>query len=140
MAKPTTPAGTRTASRRKPGTPLPGKVVRGSRTGRPVMALLDLLSRRWALRLLWDLRDFRPATFRALRTNLDDVSPSILNERLKDLRAARLIELGSDGYKLTTLGSELLALLLPLGRWADGWATRLERAEAAASPRRKPRA
>ena len=31
--------------------------VRGSRTGRPVMALLDLLGRRWTLRIVWELRD-----------------------------------------------------------------------------------
>ena len=30
--------------------------VRGSRTGRPIMALLDLLGRRWTLRILWELR------------------------------------------------------------------------------------
>jgi len=115
------------AKTRKPGTPLPGRAVRGSRTGRPVMALLDLLSRRWALRLLWELRDARVATFRALRADLDDVSPSILNERLKDLRAARLIELGADGYLLTALGTQLLSMLVPLGRWADRWAAALDR-------------
>jgi DNA-binding HxlR family transcriptional regulator len=115
------------AKSRKSGPPLPGKPVRGSRTGRPVMALLDLLSRRWALRLLWELRDARVASFRALRADLDDVSPSILNARLKDLRAARLIELGADGYLLTALGGQLLAMLVPLGRWADRWATALDR-------------
>jgi|SRR5882672_6945629 len=115
------------AKSRKSATPLPGKAVRGSRTGRPVMALLDLLSRRWALRLLWELRDARVATFRALRADLDDVSPSILNARLKDLRAARLIELGAEGYLLTALGAQLLAMLVPLGRWADRWATALDR-------------
>lgn len=106
---------------------LPGKPVRGSRTGRPVMVLLDLLSRRWTLRLLWELRAERVASFRALRADLDDVSPSILNARLKDLRAARLIELDSAGYRLTALGGQLLEMLIPLGRWADRWATALGR-------------
>lgn len=120
-------------------TPLPGRPVRGSRTGRPVMALLDLLSRRWTLRLLWELRDARSASFRALRSDLDDVSPSILNVRLKDLRAARLVELGSQGYLLTVPGAQLLALLKPLSRWADGWATTLERGASPAPRTRKPR-
>jgi|SRR5882672_437614 DNA-binding HxlR family transcriptional regulator len=111
----------------KRGTPLPGRPVRGSRTGRPVMALLDLLSRRWTLRLLWELRDARVATFRALRSDLDDVSPSILNARLKDLRAAGLVEVGSAGYLLSESGGQLLALLVPLGKWADGWAATLGR-------------
>ena len=31
--------------------------VRGSRTGRPIMALLDLLGRRWSLRIIWELRE-----------------------------------------------------------------------------------
>lgn len=108
-------------------TPLPGRPVRGSRTGRPVMVLLDLLGRRWTLRLLWELRAERVASFRALRADLDDVSPSILNARLKDLRAARLIELDSAGYQLTALGGQLLTMLIPLGRWADRWATAVAR-------------
>jgi len=37
-------------------TPKPGTRVRGSRTGRPIMALIDLLGRRWALRVVWELR------------------------------------------------------------------------------------
>jgi len=120
---------TRTPSgRRGRATPLPGKLVRGSRTGRPVMALLDLLGRRWALRLLWELRDARVATFRTLRADMDDVSPTILNERLKDLRAAQLVDLGEAGYQLTSLGSQLLEMLVPLGRWADRWAAALDRA------------
>jgi DNA-binding HxlR family transcriptional regulator len=36
--------------------PRPGTKVRGSSGGRPIMALLDLLGRRWALRILWELR------------------------------------------------------------------------------------
>ena len=33
------------------------RTVRGSRSGRPIMALLDLLGRRWTLRILWELRE-----------------------------------------------------------------------------------
>jgi len=91
------------------------------------MALLDLLGRRWTLRLLWELRDARIATFRALRADLDDVSPSILNTRLQDLRAAGLLEAGPEGYVLTEAGAQLLALLVPLARWADNWSATLTR-------------
>ena len=38
-------------------TPKPGRRVRGSATGRPIMALLDLLGRRMTLRILWELRE-----------------------------------------------------------------------------------
>jgi DNA-binding HxlR family transcriptional regulator len=119
-------------------TPLPGPRVRGSRTGRPVMALLDLLGRRWTLRLLWELRDARVATFRALRADLDEVSPSILNARLQDLRSAHLLETGADGYRLTERGAQLLALLVPLGRWADTWAATLARGGSAVARASKP--
>src|SRR5215467_2180329 len=119
----------RTTARKRAASkaPLPGRPVRGSRSGRPVMALLDLLGRRWTLRLLWELRDERVVTFRVLRADLDDVSPSILNARLKELRAAGLLDLGSDGYLLTASGNQLLGLLVPLGRWADRWAATLAR-------------
>ena len=40
--------------------PTLAKPVRGSRTGRPVMVLLDLLGRRMALRILWELSRAAP--------------------------------------------------------------------------------
>src|SRR5205823_1807419 len=69
----------------------PGKTVRGSKTGRPIMALFDLLGRRWTLRLLWELRQ-GPLGFRALQERCDEVSPTSLSQRLKELRAAGVIE------------------------------------------------
>ena len=69
------------------------KRVRGSRTGRPIMVLLDLLGRRWTLRIVWELRE------------------------------ARLVQLDEAvGYRLTSLGEELLRLLLPLHVWSEKWA------------------
>jgi DNA-binding HxlR family transcriptional regulator len=103
--------------------PLPGKNVRGSRTGRPVMALLDLLGRRGTLRLLWELRDGHPQSFRLLRASADQISPSVLNTRLKELREARLVELAESGYGLTPSGLELVRHLRPLNRWAEAWAS-----------------
>ena len=103
--------------------PLPGKAVRGSRTGRPVMALLDLLGRRGTLRLLWELRDGHPQSFRLLRDSADAISPSVMNTRVKELRDARLVELTEGGYALTAEGMELMRHLKPLNRWAEGWAT-----------------
>jgi DNA-binding HxlR family transcriptional regulator len=82
------------------------------------MRVLDLLGRRWALRVLWELRD-GPRTFRALREACDDVSPSSLNQRLADLRGLGAIELGDDGYGLTPAGVRLSRVLLELIRWAE---------------------
>ena len=81
------------------------------------MALLDLLGRRWTLRLLWELRG-GALTFRALRAATEDVSPSVLNERLAELRAHALVDLTEDGYALTERGRTLSMLLLDLDVWA----------------------
>lgn len=87
------------------------------------MVLLDALGKRWALRVLWELRG-APLTFRALRDACDDASPSVLNERLAELRELGLLEAAEDGYTLTGDGRELGAMLVPLDRWATRWATR----------------
>lgn len=104
------------------------KPVRGSRTGRPIMALLDLLGRRWALRIIWELRN-GPLTFRQLRASCAEMSPSVLNQRLAELREALVIGLGDTGYALTPRGRELAALLRPLHAWAESWAEERRRQE-----------
>ena len=101
-------------------TPRPRRRVRGSASGRPIMALLDLLGRRMALRILWELRD-RSLTFRALQ-EAAQTNPSVLNVRLTELREALLIEQGPLGYGLTAHGRELLATFLPLHGWSEQWA------------------
>ncbi len=102
-------------------TPRPGRPVRGSRSGRPLMAALDLLGRRWALRVLWELRD-APLSFRALRERCGGPSPSVLATRLAELREARLVDLAEDGYRLSPLGRSLGSALEPLQGWAQRWA------------------
>jgi DNA-binding HxlR family transcriptional regulator len=87
------------------------------------MVLLDLFGRRWALRIAWELRD-GALSFRELRSRCDDMSPSVLNQRLGELREAGLIERAVGGYRLTSDGSELMALVLPLDAWAKRWARR----------------
>ena len=100
------------------------KRVRGSRTGRPIMVLLDLLGRRWTLRIVWELRE-APRRFRELQDSIG-ASPTIINTRLTELREAQLVELDPDsGYRLTALGEELLRLMLPLHVWSEKWAKSL---------------
>jgi DNA-binding HxlR family transcriptional regulator len=106
-------------------TPLPSQRVRGSATGRPIMALLDLLGRRMALRVLWELRE-RHLTFRALQ-RAAETNPSVLNARLAELRKARIVEHVPGGYGLTPQGRNLLELFLPLHLWADDWAKMLRK-------------
>lgn len=102
-------------------TPKPGKPARGSDSGRPIMALLDLLGRRWVLRIIWELRD-TPLTFRELRERCDAVSPTSLNHRLHELRETDIVELAeAGGYTLSESGKKLLAAMGPLLEWSDDW-------------------
>lgn len=107
--------------------------VRGSRTGRPIMAVLDLLGRRWTLRILWELRS-DTVTFRELRTRCDEMSPSVLNQRLSELRDAAIVELADEGYQLTTHGAELLSALAPINEWSRRWAKRERRSLGGSKP------
>ena len=97
------------------------RAVRGSSSGRPIMALLDLLGRRWSLRILWELRE-ATLTSRALREACDDASPMVLQARLAELRQAGFVELvPASGYRLTDTGKELLGTFLPLHKFAERW-------------------
>jgi DNA-binding HxlR family transcriptional regulator len=84
------------------------------------MALLDLLGRRWTLRVLWELHE-GPQNFRELRAACDDMSPSVLNTRLAELRDAGIVEHADDGYTLTRSGRDLLRAFTPLNDWAKRW-------------------
>ena len=71
----------------------------------PIADLLDLLGRRWAL-----------------RAACDEVSTSVLAQRLRELTEAQLLARDGDGaYVLTANGAELLALLAPVNDWARRW-------------------
>jgi DNA-binding HxlR family transcriptional regulator len=91
------------------------------------MALLDLLGRRWALRVVWELRAGSALTFRELQARCGDISSSVLNDRLRELRDADIVAAGSDGYRLTHDGDSLLHALAPLDDWAKRWARRTAR-------------
>jgi len=91
------------------------------------MAALDVLGRRWALRVLWELRT-GPHTCRSLRAACEEISPDVLNTRLRELREARLIERGEEGYALTDDGRRLGKALAPLDAWSRRWSRSLARA------------
>lgn len=84
------------------------------------MVLLDLLGRRWTLRVLWELRE-TSLTFRAIQEATGGVSPSVLNGRLAELRDAGIVELGANGYALTHQGRSLMTALGSLTRWSESW-------------------
>jgi DNA-binding HxlR family transcriptional regulator len=87
-----------------------------------MLALLDLLGRRWALRILWELRQ-QPGSFLGLQRRCDSMSTSVLTQRLTELREAQLIEHDQAGeYTLTEHGIRLLARLDGIDEWTQEWA------------------
>ena len=106
--------------------PLPGRPVRGSTTGRPIMALLDLLGRRWSMRICWELST-APAGFRTLQARCDGMSPSVLSQRLAEMSEAGIVEQTPEGdYALSARGRSLTKLLAPLNKWANDWAATID--------------
>lgn len=114
--------------------PVPGTKVRGSSTGRPLMAAFDLLGRRGVLRILWELRSGEGQTFRGLQ-GATELSPATLNTRLRELRAAGLID-AERGYRLTQLAHDLSSALQPLHDWSSTWAKVHARTKAPAERRK----
>jgi DNA-binding HxlR family transcriptional regulator len=95
-----------------------------------VIQLFDLLESRYALRVIWALSDGHPQTFRLLQDSVGGVTPNTLNTRLKQLRAARLVEHGGDGYRLTTQGADLARRLTEVQIFASRWSQNQARAAA----------
>ena len=92
------------------------------------MALLDLLGRRWSLRVLWELRDGSAPSFRELQARCGDISSSVLNDRLRELRDAGIVDAEqSSGYRLSREGLALIEALAPMDAWAKRWARRTAR-------------
>jgi len=86
-----------------------------------VSHLLALLEARYALRVLWALRDGHPQTFRLLQDSVGGITPNTLNTRIKELREAGLVVHGDNGYLLTASGIDLLKRLSDLQAFAGKW-------------------
>ena len=87
------------------------------------MAALEVLGRRWTLRIMWELRD-GPLRFRQLQARCDGMSSSVLRTRLVELVDEGLVAQGDDGYGLTAIGAELGDAIKPLSGWAQRWRAR----------------
>lgn len=103
--------------------PLSKTPVRGSASGVAIMAVFDLLGRKWNMRIMWEL-NAQALSFRALQERCDNMSPSVLNTRIKQLTIAKLIYSTTEGYTLTALGQSLMNTLDPLREWASEWENR----------------
>jgi DNA-binding HxlR family transcriptional regulator len=85
---------------------------------RAVESVLDLLGRRWSLRLVWELRR-STLSFSELRER-SGISPSVLSARLRELGEAGVVEHAAGRrYQLTGRGRELSRILFELNRWAE---------------------
>ena len=86
-----------------------------------VSQLLELLESRYALRVLWALKDGHPQTFRLLQDSIGSITPNTLNTRIKELRGAGLLTHGTTGYTVTTLGADLLKRMNEVQAFATKW-------------------
>ncbi len=86
-----------------------------------ISQLLGLLEARYAIRVLWALRDGHAQTFRLLQDSVGGITPNTLNTRIKELREAGLITHGHDGYVITLTGADLLKRLSDLPAFAAKW-------------------
>jgi DNA-binding HxlR family transcriptional regulator len=85
---------------------------------------MDLIGNRWALLIVRELM-FGPKRFTDLRSELRNVSPNVLTQRLEELEDATILQrrqlpppAASWVYELTEWGRELEEPILTLGRWA----------------------
>ena len=86
-----------------------------------IAEIVELLGKKWVMRIIWELRT-EPLTFRELQAACEDLSPTVLNNRLKLLQEAQLTQKDpTRGYGLTEMGEDLLEVYKPLNRWAITW-------------------
>ena len=73
-----------------------------------ISQLLGLLEARYAMRVLWALKDGHAQTFRLLQDSVGGITPNTLNTRIKELREAGLMDHVPEGYCVTPTGADLL--------------------------------
>ena len=93
----------------------------GAKNNTAVIQLFDLLESRYAMRVIWALRDGHPQTFRLLQDSVGGITPNTLNTRIKELREAGLLDHGTEGYIVTASGADLLKRLSDVQAFATRW-------------------
>ena len=96
-----------------------------------ISQLLGLLEARYAIRVLWALRDGHAQTFRLLQDSVGGITPNTLNTRIKEMREAGLLSHGNEGYIVTPQGAELLKRLSDLPAFASKWSSAQAKKKAA---------
>ena len=106
----------------------------GAKENAAVGQLLELLESRYALRVLWALKNGHPQTFRLLQDSIGNITPNTLNTRIKELRAAGLMLHDGNGYIVTTMGTDLLKRLNELPAFANKWSVSQAKAASVKNP------
>jgi len=92
--------------------------LRRAPTSEPMARALALSGRRWAFRIVWELR-VGPLSFRGLQAVCGGISPSVLQQRLHRLRDLGIVEkIPRLGYRLTARGERLFHVLAALDKWS----------------------
>ncbi len=95
------------------------QTIRETKTSAALALAVDHFGRRWALRVIWELRG-EALNFRALRAACGDISPSVMQARLHQLRELGLVEqIPGLGYRHTAAGQQLFRIIAPLADWAE---------------------
>ncbi len=105
-----------------------------SKDNAAVNQLFERLECRYAMRVLWALRDGHPQTFRLLQDSVGGITPNTLNTRIKELREAGMLDHGNDGYTVTPVGLDLLKRLSDVQPFAVRWAAAHPRKAATRAP------
>jgi DNA-binding HxlR family transcriptional regulator len=112
----------------KPPWIIPGPLVRGPSADRPLELAFELLGHKWALWILWELRD-GPLGPRPLMRACGELSPTVMYDRIAELSEAGLVKIGNKAlYSLTPHGKSLVEIMDPMEAWAKRWHKR-KRAE-----------
>ncbi|MES2976174.1 MAG: winged helix-turn-helix transcriptional regulator [Pseudomonadota bacterium] len=105
-----------------------------------VNQLFELLEARYAMRVLWALKDGHPQTFRLLQDSVGGITPNTLNTRIKELREAGLMTHGPDGYIVTPSGTDMLRRISDLNAFSAKWVASQARKKAGDKPAAPPAA
>jgi len=104
----------------------------GRPCGCPVMAFQAMISGKYKVRILWDLKD-RPRRYGEIRTGLltgtigaKEIAPRVLSRELKALAEAGLIARKDYGlvppkveYRLTPAGKSFLPIIAAIRKWGE---------------------
>ena len=102
------------------------KIKHRTRTGCPIACSLDILGDHWTLLIIRNLMFLGLHEYKDMLTTEEQISSSVLSDRLKKLEAEGLVASAPHPqsklrklYYLTPKGKDLVHVIVPLVFWAD---------------------